>query len=209
MKTSWTCLLALFLVACVSSPSYVERRADSLVKVCSAGLSNQTAARAGALVASGQGTLSIELVREIRGAIFADPNLSGVERVSVYERYLECVRDGGVEVQKEDADSSIQRVQFSNDFRPAGLFSSYDFIAKFNRAYKNIGDRTIECRLRVRGVLMRRSSRSVDDVGQVHHRSFVVRSGQFHKVEGEVGVNGFSDERYVVSTDDRLECWYQ
>lgn len=201
-------LLAASVVGC-STPSYVDRKTDRIVKVCSAGLSDTTAARAGALVASGQGSLSVELAREIRGAIFADTGLSSADRLSAYDGYLSCVREGGIEVQKEGATETIQRVQFTNDFRAAGFFSSYDFIARYNRGYKNVGDRTVECRLRVRGVLKRKSTGSVFDVGEVNERAFTLRAGELYRTDGDVGVKGFNDERYVVSTDDRLECWYR
>lgn len=208
MRAAYACFFTLIMVAC-STPSHVDRRADRIVKVCSAGLSQQTAARADALVARSGGTLSVGVIQEIRGAFLSDPMLSGEQKTFAYEQYLRCVKDGGVEVQKEDANVSIQRVQFSNNFRPANFFSSYDFIATFNRAYKNIGDRTIECRLRVRGVLKRRSSDSVHETSEVNERTFSIGGGQVYKADGEVGIKGFTDERYVVSTDDRLECWYR
>jgi hypothetical protein len=186
-----------------------SRKEDSIVKVCSAGLSELTAARAGTLVESGRGSLSVELAREIRGAIFADQRLSSGDRLSAYESYLGCVRERGINVEKEDATEAVQRVQFSNDFRDASFFSSYDFIAKYNRGFKNIGDRTVECRLRIRGVLKRKSSGSVFDVGEVNERTFILRAGSVYRTDGDVGIKGFNDERYVVSTDDRLECWYR
>ena len=91
----------------------------------------------------------------------------------------------------------------------AGMFSSYDWVSSFSRGYKNIGDKPVECRLRVRGELERRSSGRPYLTGEAADFTFALEPGEVNHVEGEVGIEGFNDSRYQVTTSDRLECWYR
>lgn len=207
-----TCAAFLILAVSVSACStfgYVDKKAERMVQVCAAGLSEQTAARVIALTTDSQGSITIELENEIKGAIFADSSISGSDRVLIYERYLECIKNGGIETQKEDAKSIVQQVQSTNDYRAASFFSSYDWISKYSRRYKNIGDRAIECRLRVRGVLRNRSNGFILNVSETNDYAFTLSPGGVAHIKGEVGIEGFSDTRNIVTTDDFLECWYR
>lgn len=192
-----------------STTNYRDDQAERLLKVCGAGLSNEVATHARALVDSGKGSVSLALASEIKAAIFQDAGLQSSDRLTAYERYLECVKAGGIDIQPEDANSMVQNVLMNNDFRAASMFSSYDWVAQYRRAYKNIGDRTIECSLRIRGVIKRKSNSNIVDVGESDQFKFTLRPGKVFKEQGDVGIKGFNDAYHVVSTEDRLECWYK
>lgn len=207
MKALLFALVIVTIGGC-STTNYRNDQAERLVKVCGAGLSNSVATRAQALVNKGQGSVSLEVASEIKAAILNDANLRSADRLAAYESYLTCVKAGGIEVQLEDANSVVQNVQFTNDFKAASMFSSFDWVAHYRRAYKNIGDRTVECNLRVRGVIKKRSNGNPIDVGETDQIKFTVRPGKVYEKQGNVGIKGFSDNYQTVSTDDHLECWY-
>lgn len=179
------------------------------MQVCAAGLSTAASTRIDTIISSSGGSVGATALEELRGAIFDDPQLYGKDRVAIYDRYIDCILANGITVKKEDAGAAIQRVQYTNDYSSAGMFSSYDWVSSFSRGYKNIGDQPVECRLRVRGELERRSSGRPYLTGEAADFTFALEPGEVNHVEGEVGIEGFNDSRYQVTTSDRLECWYR
>jgi hypothetical protein len=209
MKRFGPTLFIIFIgfTGCGSSPSPAERANDSLIKICSAGLSSSTSAQISAIVAGNGGSFGGGVDSEIQGAIFADPTIQSADRVRIFQDYLNCIQNPPAGEQPQDAQDAVQNVVDTNDWSAAGMFSGYDWAAKFQRTYQNVGTDAVECSLRIRGVLERRADDSIERIGRDKEFTFRIDPGKTNQVSGKVGAYGFNTASDVVTVDDDLQCW--
>jgi hypothetical protein len=144
---------------------------------------------------------------EIQGAIFADPTIQSHDKVRIYQDYLDCIQNPPSGLQPPDAQEAVQQVENTNNWGPAGMFSSYNWDATYERTFQNTGTVAAECSFRIRGVLERRADNSIEQIGQVKDYTFRIKPGDIHTVSGTVGAPGYNTDSDVVTVDDDLQCW--
>lgn len=93
-KVACPLAILLWLSACGDPNSAIDERSRNIIAVCSAGVGIETSA---SLLAElnelrSGGELSVAAERELRGALFRDFEISSTNSVSVFEKYISCVR---------------------------------------------------------------------------------------------------------------------
>jgi hypothetical protein len=92
-------------------------------------------------------------------------------------------------------------------FIPANPESIYDFYAIYKYVYSNRGRSDLDCRIILTGVLDRKSDGSVFRTSEEKIYDFTIEAGKTKKLEGKVGIEGFSDEKYNVAINVQRDCW--
>jgi hypothetical protein len=182
--------------------------ADKLVQVCGGGLDHSVSVELAGRLKNDGFRGGPEIRRSIRASILNSVSTADKERA--YRDYLECVSDTLSQFYSDDSgdlSDQVEIVSTNIKWRPAGTFSSYDWVADYEYVVRNNSFYAVECKLVADGYLERRSTDAKARDGEHNSSNFSLDPGENREVDGDVGVNGFNDNDHQVTMDKELNCW--